>query len=281
MALVALVSAKGSPGVTTSALALTLTWPAPVVLAECDSAGGDVLAGFFGGAVSATRGVLGVANSLGRAAEAGMGAELVALDASEHRSVLPGIGDPAQAASLSARWSVLGDAFVDLRLGAMSADVVADCGRLGAAYAPVPLLRRADAVIVVLGSSLRSVRAASGWVRKLTDDLTAHGRGGDRLATLLVGEGRPYSHSEIGEHLGVPSLGVLPWEPKAAAVLSDGMGSGRGLSRSVLMRTARSVGAGLAQLLQRRENSGSDTSGITESVFTQRGARPGSEAVRR
>jgi hypothetical protein len=45
--LLALCSAKGSPGVTVSGLALTLTWPAPVLLAECDPAGGDLAAGFL------------------------------------------------------------------------------------------------------------------------------------------------------------------------------------------------------------------------------------------
>ena len=42
MALFALISAGGSPGVTTSALALTLGWPSRVILAECDPSGGDV-----------------------------------------------------------------------------------------------------------------------------------------------------------------------------------------------------------------------------------------------
>ena len=42
--LIALCSAKGAPGVTTSGLALALSWPRPVVLAELDPAGGDVLA---------------------------------------------------------------------------------------------------------------------------------------------------------------------------------------------------------------------------------------------
>ena len=47
MSLYALVSAGGAPGVTTSALALTLSWPSQVILAECDPSGGDILAGLF------------------------------------------------------------------------------------------------------------------------------------------------------------------------------------------------------------------------------------------
>ena len=51
--LIALCSAKGAPGVTTSALALALSWPRPVILAELDPAGGDVLAGYGRGELSA------------------------------------------------------------------------------------------------------------------------------------------------------------------------------------------------------------------------------------
>ena len=44
--LFALTSPGGSPGVTTAALALAFTWPGSVIVAECDPAGGAVLAGF-------------------------------------------------------------------------------------------------------------------------------------------------------------------------------------------------------------------------------------------
>ena len=36
MAMICLVSAKNSPGVTTTAVALAEVWPRPVLLAECD-----------------------------------------------------------------------------------------------------------------------------------------------------------------------------------------------------------------------------------------------------
>lgn len=46
MAVLALTSAKGAPGVSTAALAMTLLWPRAALLAECDPAGGSsVLAG--------------------------------------------------------------------------------------------------------------------------------------------------------------------------------------------------------------------------------------------
>ena len=41
MAVIALASASGSPGVTTTALGLALLWPRPVLLVEADPTGGS------------------------------------------------------------------------------------------------------------------------------------------------------------------------------------------------------------------------------------------------
>ena len=50
MAVIALASASGSPGVTTTALAMALLWPRPVLLVEADPTGGSgLLAGYFRG----------------------------------------------------------------------------------------------------------------------------------------------------------------------------------------------------------------------------------------
>ena len=50
MAVTVLLSPGGSPGVTTTALALAMTWPRPVVLAECDPRRhGSVLPGLWHG----------------------------------------------------------------------------------------------------------------------------------------------------------------------------------------------------------------------------------------
>ena len=50
MAVIALTSASGSPGVTTTAVALAFLWPRPVVLVEADPTGGSaILAGYFRG----------------------------------------------------------------------------------------------------------------------------------------------------------------------------------------------------------------------------------------
>jgi len=64
MALIAIASDKGAPGVTTAALALAAVWPRPVLLAECDPAGGDLVYRFpavGGGRLDPRRGVLSLA----------------------------------------------------------------------------------------------------------------------------------------------------------------------------------------------------------------------------
>ncbi|MQA02153.1 MAG: hypothetical protein GEV07_05310 [Streptosporangiales bacterium] len=250
MAVFAMVSAKGSPGVTTTALVLAMTWPRPAVVAECDPAGGDVLAGYLGGSVTSARGLLGTAATSRAGSTADINKELVALDREGTRLVLPGVTDPGQARALSTRWTALANVFAGLRLGDAATDVVADCGRLEAAGTPVPVLRRADMVVLVVRSTLRSVRAAQGWATRLRDDLAAHGAGGGRLYVLLVGDGQPYRHDDVVAHLGLPSLGVVAWDPKTAAVFSDGARRGRGFTRSPLARTAAAVGGRLRRLTE-------------------------------
>ena len=62
MALIVLCSASGSPGVTTSALGLALTWTRPVLLVEADPTGGSaLLAGYFRGQVTPTESLIDLA----------------------------------------------------------------------------------------------------------------------------------------------------------------------------------------------------------------------------
>src|SRR6266571_4044892 len=64
MALVAVAADKGAPGVTTASLALAAVWPRPVLLAECDAAGGDLLyrlPAADGGRLDPQRGLLSLA----------------------------------------------------------------------------------------------------------------------------------------------------------------------------------------------------------------------------
>lgn len=239
MTVVALCSAKHSPGVSTCALAMTLLWPRAALLAECDPAGGDVLAGFFAGTVQADRGVLALA-SAHRAGEleAQWPAQTVALDAGGGRGVIPGISDPAQAAGMLPLWGELAALFADL--GARrGVDVLIDAGRLGAEHFPAAVLRGADVVLLVLRSDLPAVTAARGRVAVLREQLGAGADG--RLGLLVVGPAMPYKTARIEAGLGVPVLASVAWDPASASALSVGADRGRRFAVSPLVRSTRAA----------------------------------------
>jgi hypothetical protein len=242
MAIYALISPGGSPGVTTTALALALSWPRPVIVAECDPGGGDVLAGLFAGHLPAPRGLLGVAfeASRGQAAVlAELNTQLVPLDDTGTRRLLAGITDPRQAPGLSPVWPAIATG-----LATSVSDVIADCGRLDVgASQPLSVLVEAAAVVIVLRPTLRQVAAARPRV-ELASQLLG---GRDRLGLLLIGEHglRP---AEIAQTLDVRVVGSLPDDRKTALVLSDGDGKRTGLDRRSLLRSARVAGTAIVQL---------------------------------
>lgn len=238
MSLYALVSAGGSPGVTTAALALSLGWPGQVILAECDPSGGDILAGLFAGHLPATRGLLALAVEAGQSPDtAALWPQLIELDDERGRLLLAGISDPRQASTLSPLWPGLA-----AMLAAQPADVIADCGRLDAGSGPQPLLTVASLVVLVLRPTLRQVSKARARVGMLTE--LAGGTG--RIALLVVGEGA-YTEREVAKALGVPVAASLPRDAKAAGVLSDGAGSRRGLQSRPLIRAAGPAGRALRE----------------------------------
>jgi hypothetical protein len=241
MALFALVSAGGSPGVTTSALALALGWPSQVILAECDPSGGDILAGLFAGHVPATRGLLNLAFDAGRSADAaarGLWPQLIELDDAHQRMLLAGISDPRQGAGLALAWPALATAF-----SCIPADVIADCGRLDAGQGPLPVLAAASAVVLVMRPSLRQVARARPRIEMLGQLLG----GLQRVTLLLAGEGI-HAPREVAKALGVPVTGTLPYDRKTASVLSDGAGGRRGLTARPLLRAATVTGRALRSL---------------------------------
>jgi hypothetical protein len=237
VSLYALVSPGGSPGVTTSALALTLSWPSPVILAECDSSGGDILAGLFAGHLPATKGLVSLALAAGQSPDAAAAAlwhQLIELDDERSRLLLAGVSDPRQGAGLAAAWPVLAAA-----LAALPSDVIADCGRLDAT-APPYVLTVASLAVLVMRPSLRQVSRARPRVEMLTQIMG----GPQRVVLLVVGEGT-HSAREIGKALGVAVAGSLPQDGKTAGVLSDGAGSRRALAARPLIRAAGGLGRSL------------------------------------
>lgn len=236
MSLIAMCSARGSPGVTTAALALTLTWPGRCVLAECDPAGGTVLAGYLQGALGDERGIqeLAVAELRGESMPQVWWGQVIDLQPPHAQHLLlPGIADPVQSGALRPLWERFAEFFSTLE----RFDVIADCGRLPVVNPPLPLLGAADSVLLVLRPTLVGMAAAIPAVRTLRDQLGGMRGGHDSLQLLLTGPG-DQSPQTVARELDTPVAAVLPDDPRGAHVLSHG---GRVRLRSPLLQAAATV----------------------------------------
>ncbi|WP_280694710.1 hypothetical protein [Kitasatospora sp. GAS204B] len=232
---------------TASALALALSAPTRTLLAECDPSGGMIRNGYLQGAATAAIGLhrLAAAHRSGTLAEV-FEQHLVPLDQAGGRLLLPGITDPAQAASLAGTWEALHTLLRVMEQDGF--DIVIDAGRvvvesatrLNELHSPAALVRRADVLLLVVRGSAPSVASAAPVVKTLREDLDGHGTGSGALGLLVIEDG-PYRPAEIGAHLGVPVIAALPHDPATAQILTDG-GRLRGkLSLAPLMRAGRSA----------------------------------------
>jgi hypothetical protein len=254
MPVVAVASAKGSPGVTTFAVALAGVLPGPVLLADLDPAGSDVWLRHrdrAGHPLDPDRGLL----SLAAAAHRGT------LDLGDHVQVLAGglpvllgLSSPEQVAGLGAAWP-----HVELALAGVAGTVVADCGRCTSAASASPVLRTADAVVLLARGDAASLAHLRERVRAVLEL-----RGGRRPAFSANGSGppaRPVTATSVGvvvvaptrergaaadvqrllDAAGLPArvLGHVADDAKGALALS---GAGRAApGRTDLVRSVRSL----------------------------------------
>jgi hypothetical protein len=260
MPVTALVSAK-SCGVTTAALALTLASKRPSLLAECDPAGGTIRAGFLQGQAGASLGLyhLAAAERTGPDALAqAFARHLWPMDAAGHRTLLPGLTDPAQAAALGRTWPALAEVLQVLAEEA-GYDVIVDAGRitpeagrLHGALTPAPLLHQADLVLLVVRGTEQSLTLARHLVDPLRAELTDSGTGPEALGLLLIEDG-PYRAHQVTGALTVPVLASLPFDPATAGYFAAGGRPPRGYGRSPLLRHARTATEQLEAVASRRQ----------------------------
>jgi hypothetical protein len=251
--LLAVGSVKGSPGVTTAAVGLAARSPAgdvPVVV-ECDPAGGDLVVRFR---LEPYPGLVSLAAAARRTSEPGL--------LWQHTQRLPGGlpvvvgaigGDQAKAALAALATS--GGAHLFQQAAQIGRTVVlADCGRVESGSAVLPVVRTADALLLL-------VRPRADELAHVAALLPAVGGWCARVWLVLAGEG--YPARDVARELGVPVLGSLPVDPKGAGVLAGQPGVRRGPARSALGRPA----AGLAAAI-RAQHSGPTVDG--ESAATDR-----------
>ncbi|MFC4004930.1 hypothetical protein ACFS2C_23440 [Prauserella oleivorans] len=251
MAVIALMSAKAAPGVTTAVAALAWVWPTEVLLADCDPAGGDLAAGWLGrwllaGQLRADRGVLSFATETRHERGGSCGsldghAQPVAV--APHIRLLAGLASPAQNASVGAAgWHRLAQA---LTTTGPARDVLVDLGRYSPAT-PHALLQAADLVLLAVRPHARHVLAARPALAELARQLEPDRLGLAVCATTAAGS------RDVRNALGFAVGLELPHDPRAAAVLSDGEYGGLPAARALLLRAARRTALRLHRTLNLR-----------------------------
>jgi hypothetical protein len=253
---VALAALKGSPGVTTTALALAHIWPSArsVVVAECDPLGGDLAArlslggqGLLGLAADAPGGVPNVEalqrqlvplhsiRPIGAATPRGRRRQHAG---EESVFVFPGHRSASQSKN---PLRFLARALSDL-FPALDADVLVDCGRLYAESPALVFAERADQLLVV-------VRPTPDALPRLIEDLPSL----VHREPLLVLVGGPstremrYSAAEVEASLGLKVVGTIEDDPEGAAALGGRPSRVRDLDRQAIMTSARRLAEQLSR----------------------------------
>jgi hypothetical protein len=253
MALIIVAGDKGSPGVTTAAVALAAAWPRHAILAECDPHGGDLvyrLAAEQGGPLDPNTGLLSVAI----AARRGFDARAIPQHLQRVHGgldVLVGLGTAEQAAAVTGQWSRLARAFDQFAALPEGGDVIADCGRVGPSSPALELMPHAALVLLIARADAEQVAHVRDRANGLSQAL--HGNQGATasiarppIGVVLIAkhrEAKKVAH-QVGDLLsatagGAEVLGVLAEDPEGAAALCGRVHAR--VDKSLLMRSARDL----------------------------------------
>ncbi len=233
--LVALTSAKGSPGVTTTALCLAALAGPDGLVVEADPAGGDL---------ECWTGPHGEAGLVALATR--MRPDLTGGELHNHAvEVVDGVSAvtaPTTETAMSAVLSRTADR-LGPTLASVDIDVFADLGRWLPSRPTAGVLAAADLALVVCRPTLDSIEHARGLVAP----------GGPIegavavAAAVVVGGAHPYGPSEIELALGLPVAGVLPWDPRGVVALIE-RGIGRPWQRSALASATNELAMAVRRL---------------------------------
>jgi len=252
MAIVAITSAKGAPGVSTTALAMALAWPRPVMLLEADAAGSSsFLAGYLQGQTRHDVGLVDVAMAH-RDGDllTSIHHSSIALPG-KHARIVPGLTSPVQAKTVAPVWEAIAAAL--RKLERQGTDVIIDAGRMGTLGGPQPLLRTSDAVLLATRTNLPAIAAARVVAPLLAEDLQGRGLGPDVLSLLLIGQGKPYTAQELTAAIRLPVTASIAFDPDNAAAISLGAPPPRRFQRSAFVRSINAANSALGhQLVERR-----------------------------
>ena len=236
MPVVSLVSAKGSPGVTTVAAALAaaaVCADEPALWVELDPSGGS---GWIR-ARAACPGTEPTLPDVARDLRTGHpGLDWVNL-AVEGPPGVPAVLAPSAARAAS---TVIGEGPRPWAHHLHSAGtVVVDCGRWDRTQPTAARIAGSDLVGVVCRSTLEGVEHVRHWLGEVRDSARC------RVGVVVVGTG-PYAGEQVAEAVGVPLLGVIEWRHADVGVLWA-RGASKPLVRSWLGRSAARTLASVAQ----------------------------------
>ena len=242
--LVSIASVKGAPGATTTAHILAALWPRPIVLAELDPAGSDLLyraRSEQGRPLDADRGVVSLAAAVRREPTADVAEHLTTI--SGGLEVLLGLARPDQATAIGAGWAALA---TSLR---RHGDVIADVGRLAPGAPSLGIALASDLTILVTRPGVENyghLRERLSWI--LND--ASHRAERVQMGVVLIApwknrhESTDLSRLLQSSDLHVPVLGVLAEDTGAADALAGRRP--RPLGRTLLVRSARELATALA-----------------------------------
>jgi len=241
--LITLFSAKGSPGVTSTALAVAFAWPRPCVLIEADPSGGDIALrcrAEAGGTLTQSPNVLGLATAVrgGRTTEISLWAQQLA----NGTSVIPGVSSASQASGIGLLWHGVAEA-----ARTHTRDVIADVGRIEASDKNRPMLAAADLAVPILSASMESLIHTRELLREATFRANA------RVVPMLIGPVRSAAadSNDVDEVLADAGIAAdptlhVPLDHAGLKTIERGA-SPDGRSRvSALIRAARPLAEQLA-----------------------------------
>ncbi|QLQ10083.1 MAG: hypothetical protein HZY75_06430 [Nocardioidaceae bacterium] len=245
MAVIALTSAAGSPGVTTTALGLSLLWPRPVLLVEADPTGGSgLLAGYFRGTREYVAGLIDLALTTSNVHDV-LAEVSQRIDGTEV-SFVAGTRSHAQASALRDLWQPLAVELAELE--STGQDVIVDAGRLGLVGSPEPLLANADLTLLLTRTSLPALSAVRSWAE------SAHRGtfGWQQAGIVVVGERQPYGAREVSGVLNMPVTASLADDPESAAVFHRGSPLPKRFDTGPLARSLQAAIAAIHAAVSRR-----------------------------
>lgn len=243
-----LSSAKGSPGVTTTALLLTLAWPRPILLIEADPSGGSIAAGYLSGDlphVDTSVVELAMAQRRGDVIGAARLRES-AIPLAEDARFIVGSPGPGQASFCAPLWDPMADAA--RLLSAKGFDVIVDLGRISADTRP--WLLSADLSLLVTRTTMPALAAAQSAAASMKD---AAGRR-TVVEVMTIGINEPYGPAEVKDALDLDVTQSIANDPVTAEAFSLGRAHRRSLKDKQIAdsRLMRSIHPALNAVMAHR-----------------------------